>query len=94
MYSKIHLDQSLMLQQVKIIKDLGLNEITSAQSPFLEILVSNSRTTEQGIYFQAQSGAQSKWQNFKVNFMATNRQDIELGSAAVYNPATTPVTSL
>lgn len=57
-------------------------------------MITKARTTEKGIYFQAQSGSQSKWKEFKINFIATDRQDIELGSATVYNPSSTPVSAL
>ena len=57
-------------------------------------MVSKKRVTEKGVYFQAQSDEQSKWKEFKINFIATNRDDIELGTASVYHPTLTPTNTV
>lgn len=55
---------------------IGLNQIQSSPSSTLDIKISNPRTTENGVYFQAQSGEDSQWQNIKINFLASTRDDI------------------
>lgn len=55
---------------------LGLNQIVASKSPSLEIRVANRRITEDGVYFQAESSSESQWKNFKINFLASTRNDI------------------
>lgn len=57
----------------------------------MDIRISNPRTTTSGVYFQAQSAEESKWQNFKINFLATTRTDMELGSASIVSPIVNPL---
>lgn len=66
----------LMLLLVLNYLILGLNQIVASKSPSLEIRVANRRITEDGVYFQAESSSESQWKNFKINFLASTRNDI------------------
>lgn len=56
----------------------------------MDLRVTNAKTTTGGVYFQAESGEQSQWKQFKINFLASSRDDIELGSATISSPLVNP----
>lgn len=76
----------LILLSVQFFLISGINEIQATESPYLELKISAAKVSPNEVYFQAQSGEDSKWKSFQINFLASTRDDLEIGTATVSNP--------
>ena len=65
---------------------IGLSGLNSKSTAIISINIETARIKEEKISFHLEHSKNNYWENIRINFLATNRNDIEFGNLIIEGP--------